>query len=208
MNKNMLLVLFTGLLSLLGSFGVNGMSVEAKLSRGRTYGNLNLIKEAVAEGITLDQLNESLALAARNSYLDIVEFLLLNGADINSTTSGSTPLTIAAETNGAYNLNIVKFLINKGADINKQGIYGWTPLMSAAIYGHKDIVAFLLSCGADANVKNRDGETVFDIAKNSTNKNMTKIIEEGLKKYQENIKKELSKYLSEVLEDIVCDYVY
>jgi ankyrin repeat protein len=67
-----------------------------------------------------------------------------------------TPLAIAAE---ARQLGVVKLLVQRGADINASGGAGWTALHYAAGWGRKEMVAFLLSKGAQARCTDEDGET-------------------------------------------------
>lgn len=54
-------------------------------------------------------------------------------------------------------LRFVKLLLNKGYDINYEDPGGTTPLSGAANGGHEEMVAFLISRGADVN--RRDGLT-------------------------------------------------
>eukprot|EP00435_Cladocopium_sp_Y103_P016992 s2474_g4.t1 len=87
-----------------------------------------------------------LLLAAQNGHLDIVRFLVENGAakdrkDIN----GATALLWTAQ-NG--HLDIVRFLVENGAAKDQTDISVATPLLRAAQNGHLDIVRFLVEHGA------------------------------------------------------------
>jgi ankyrin repeat protein len=44
-------------------------------------------------------------------------------------------------------------------DVNVRDEYGWTPLLSAAMNGHTDIVQILLAAGANPNTRNKYGWT-------------------------------------------------
>jgi ankyrin repeat protein len=61
-------------------------------------------------------------------YEDMVEYLLLNGADANATdNNGKTPLIWSA----SNSLESAKLLISKGADVNKAAYDGRTPFIQA-----------------------------------------------------------------------------
>jgi len=108
-----------------------------------------------------------LLLASGNGYPDIVEYLILNGADVNTVScSGDTPLIKVAQNcvmDKDYQLNIVDQLIVTGANINFQDKYGKTPLILAAESSSPQIVSRLLMSGADTKIKDKYGNTVFDI---------------------------------------------
>ncbi len=74
--------------------------------------------------------------------------------------------------------DIIEYLLTKGADINVKAIYGWTPLhygeyilniipnrwinivsFTASRWNHKIIFEYLVSKGADVNVKDKFGDT-------------------------------------------------
>ena len=118
-----------------------------------------------------------LYMAADNGLAEMVEFLLLNGADVNRKNRyNGTPLHAAAEK--GY-LEIVEMLLSAGADVNVKN-KSWTyndnreyvlvdnkaPL-HCAIESHSiEIVKLLLDNGAEVNWKDFSGETPLDFAIN------------------------------------------
>src|SRR5690606_10847031 len=56
-----------------------------------------------------------------------------------------------------------ELLIEAGADLNFQNNDGSTALISAAFFGHPEIVQLLLNAGADRTIKNKYGATAFDV---------------------------------------------
>jgi len=61
----------------------------------------------------------------------------------------------------------VKEFLAGGADVNAKNQRGWTPLFTAAYYGHKEIVELLISKGADVNAKtDKGGSTPLHTADN------------------------------------------
>jgi ankyrin repeat protein len=124
--------------------------------------------------IDADMVDESgqtpLLLASGNGYPDIVEFLLQNGADANSASSGDTPLITVAQNyimDKDDQLSIVEKLISAGANVNFQDKYGKTSLILATESVSPKIVSKLLLSGADISIKDKCGNTAMDIAADS-----------------------------------------
>ncbi|CAF0716070.1 unnamed protein product [Brachionus calyciflorus] len=84
--------------------------------------------------------------------------------NIKSTDSGQTALMLAVRHG---NKDTVGLLLECSADCNSQDKEGSTALMAACEHGHIDIVRLLLdNTNCDPDIKDNDGETAFDIAKN------------------------------------------
>ncbi|KAJ8377547.1 hypothetical protein AAFF_G00256110 [Aldrovandia affinis] len=68
---------------------------------------------------------------------------------------GASPLMMAAV---AGQMEEVQLLVERSADLDKQdGVHGWTALMQATYHGNKDVVKYLLSQGADVNLRAKNG---------------------------------------------------
>ena len=61
--------------------------------------------------------------------------------------SCQSPLVAAIRV--GWKLPMIERLVGLGANVNGLGLFGWTPLIEAACLGARDIVAFLVSRGAD-----------------------------------------------------------
>ena len=61
---------------------------------------------------------------------------------------------------------MVKKLIQAGGDVNEKDVVGATPLHWASHYGHVEVITALLAAGADKTIKDEDGKTPHDVAKN------------------------------------------
>ncbi len=88
-----------------------------------------------------EELTAALIAAAEQGDLDLVKFLVSEGAVVKSTDGlAQTPLVAAA---GGNQKAVVEYLLAKGADANERNA-----LREAVSHGHKDIVELLLSKGA------------------------------------------------------------
>ena len=112
--------------------------------------------------------------ATLRNAVEIAEFLLNNGADVNAKNyyDGLTPLHIAVMRNAVEG---VEFLLNNGADVNAKNYHnGLTPLHIAVMRNVFRVAELLLNNGADVNAKNSDGWTPLFIATNK--KNMVSVV--------------------------------
>ena len=131
-------------------------------------GDLNEVKRLF--GLNPDIINvkdreEDTAImkACRNcNAINVVSFLLENGANINDRDAiNQTPLIIASQ-NGCK--DIVLILLGAGENIHHRNDQGENALISAAQEGHIDVVKVLIEAGANVNQPNADGETPLELA--------------------------------------------
>jgi hypothetical protein len=108
-----------------------------------------------------------------------VRKLLEKGANVNAKDIyGWTPLHAAASSG---HVDVVTLLIEKGADVNaKEIFYGWTPLHWAIINGYVDVARLLIEKGADPNLRNRDGKTPIDLAREKGYMDIVRLLESAL----------------------------
>ncbi len=103
--------------------------------------------------------------AVRKGRTEIVEALLREGADPNTTGKGATVLMRAALQGRA---EIVNMLLDAGADPNIADKRGFTALMAAASWRHAVVVRALLEEGADPSAADEKGRTAIQIVKEDT----------------------------------------
>ena len=62
-------------------------------------------------------------------------------------------------------INEIKKFIAEGGDVNLRDEWGLTPLITATFCNDPAIVKLLLRAGANEDIKNNEGKTALDIAK-------------------------------------------
>lgn len=121
------------------------------------YGNMNVAKLLIAEGVAIDQNGDRgaglLGTAAAGGSVEMVQYLVSLGADVNGRDSdGDTPLMNYCCDMG-NGLAIAKVLISHGADVTLRDKNGWTALerlfdLSPHSY---ELLALLVRSGAGPN---------------------------------------------------------
>lgn len=130
------------------------------------------VRSEVAAGVPLEATDyrdkTPLLLAAEQGRMQIVEYLVEQGADVNATTPTGTgeitPLRYAISND---DWEMTRYLIRNGAEVNKANPQGWTPIMTAARLGNREIIELLLDAGAEISVRTEDGLTPIRIASNN-----------------------------------------
>jgi ankyrin repeat protein len=120
--------------------------------------------------------------AARHGQLQVVEYLLANGADMEirdlyNGKPNNTPLHVAA----AYgHKRVVELLLAKGASVNAVDQAGRTPLHIAVGQGFRGVIDVLLTHKADVNAVSDSGQTPLHAAIAATHLELAKfLIERG-----------------------------
>ena len=124
-----------------------------------------------------------LGLAAFFRRSDVAAYLLDRGADPRAASrqGGFTPLHSAVATDAApTDPQLVRKLLDAGADPNAKSASGGTPLHTAAFTGDGAILDLLLARGADASIKNAQGKTAADIARERGHPGMARVLEDRL----------------------------
>ncbi|KAK1944044.1 Ankyrin repeat domain-containing protein 50 [Phytophthora citrophthora] len=98
-----------------------------------------------------------LSAAAFHGHLDIMEFLVSNGARINE--KGDEGRTALHEAATGGHLIVVQWLVANDSKVNVKDTNGWTPLHRAASCGHFPVVQWLVCQGSSLNEKNNIGQT-------------------------------------------------
>ena len=143
------------------------MSGRALYYNAAETGDEALVSHFIEQGAEVDWRDDdnstALHAAAQYGHTPVITRLLDSGWSLEArSNSGITPLTRAA---GRGHLETVKTLMLRGANIDTQD-NKWTPLHWASRLGESRVVKILLQCGADQQIKDKDGKTAEDAAKN------------------------------------------
>lgn len=144
---------------------------ELMIHDAATLGNLDRVKQLVADDPEIvDSLSGDgftpLGLAAFTGHLEIAEFLLAQGADVNFVSQDENRFTALTGAVASGNTDIVKLLLMHGADPNH--LYegdAFSPLLAAASEGKKEVVELLILHGANVNLKGKGGKSPLGLAR-------------------------------------------
>ncbi|KAL0994681.1 hypothetical protein UPYG_G00125760 [Umbra pygmaea] len=101
--------------------------------------------------------------AAQEGHLELVKYLLAAGANVHATTATGDTALTYACENG--HTDVADVLLQTGADLEHESEGGRTPLMKAARAGHLCTVQFLISKGANVNRSTANNDhTVVSLA--------------------------------------------
>lgn len=149
---------------------IKGGSISSLLSQFNIPENKSADISSVQAPIRLEEndKNDQLRQAARSGNMQVVKFLLRNGADKFTTEFyGETLLHLAAESG---NYDLFAHLTEQGLDLTIKTARGYTVLHAAARGGNAKLVQILMERGLDPKAKDNDGRTPLDYAKAAKHK--------------------------------------
>jgi len=150
------------------------------------YGNLEIVKLLSEKESEVNRVDESgrtaIIWAALHGHMDVVQYLVEQRADVRSIAIAKH---IATERNETMNflvellhrnemllegaryrdLEIVKEALDLKAQVDAKDDDNWTALMWSAINGDFDILVYLVSEGANVNVRDENGKTAQDLVR-------------------------------------------
>lgn len=86
--------------------------------------------------------------------------LTLANSDINAQDqNGNTALMFAAVLPAEESLPQVREIVESGAELDAQNVYGNTAMLLAILVGNNHSAKFLLDCGADPSIHNKQGQS-------------------------------------------------
>lgn len=114
-----------------------------------------------------------LMLSAYHGHVDVVSYLVKNGANVDGESKYGTPV-MAAVVKG--NQEIVTVLLKNNANPDVADNNGTTALLYAAIFGLNDIAKLLLESGANSKLKDNKGNMALDYAIIRQNEPLIKLL--------------------------------
>lgn len=140
--------------------------------------NMTALRMLIQFGADPNLTNESgrtlLMFVARRCDVDLLEFLIQNGADVNARTpEWDSPLTFsltglhqAQRCQDGAMYPTVELLLKKGANPNRRNSIGITPLTLAVLYRRLDIAKLLVEYGGNTRKPSITGQSPIKIAEN------------------------------------------
>ncbi len=123
---------------------------------------------------------QPLGLSAFFGQLNVVEFLLEKGADVNSAAKNRLNVMPLHSAVANSQMEIALLLLEHGADVNARQEEGFTSLHEAAQNGNVGLVLLLLEYGADRQAKMSGGLTAADLARQAGYLEVAGILEGSL----------------------------
>jgi len=142
-------------------------------------GSIEFAKELIAAGCDVKAAGKdsktALHWAAERGEIELATLFLQNGADVMArihnpqgiTEDLDTPLHSAlhASDDDATKIRMITLLLQHGADVNAKARFGETPIFVAAYLSTPAVIKELRANGATTDVKNEDGKTPVDVAR-------------------------------------------
>lgn len=154
---------------------VKGQEVAFDLVRNNQLEELKSL--VLQDKTTVNQKNKDgfslLILASYRGNLEIVEFLLKNGAFVNDISQMGTALMAASVKN---KLAIAERLIQAGAHVNSTDEAQTSALHLAVQFNNVEMVKFLLNHNADKTKRDAKGKTPFEYAVFSGNETLITLL--------------------------------
>lgn len=152
---------------------------------------VKLLVEYGANIYEVDEVDELpyniLQTAASNGNLNVVQYLLSLGMNINEESKEKNTPLIMASLNGHH--DIVSYLLDQGADIEFKNEQGNTALLAASYKNQSRVVVLLLSRGGDASIQNMDkASPVILAARGNYHKVLYELLKAGANPNDQDIK--------------------
>lgn len=149
------------------------------ISKAAAEGDLARVKSQVEQDHQLvnfsdEQGRTPLHWASRGVHLDVLEYLVENGADVNAVDDDKVTPLHSLSYRG--NTKAMEILMEEGANVETKDSNGLTPLIYAAYAGQEEASASLLRYGAGVGVRDDSGLTAVDTAEDQGYESLTRYL--------------------------------
>lgn len=155
--------------SVLLTFLFVGCAMNKSLHIPAGKGDLDRVKAEIDSGKDVNSKDiagqTALMYASEQGRLEVVKYLVENGADVNAQSGGHGRGTALIYASAANRITVMEYLLEHGADINATTPFNETALFWATAKGHVKAVNLLLNKKADTKIKNKKGKAALDLAK-------------------------------------------
>ncbi|SCN61259.1 conserved Plasmodium protein, unknown function [Plasmodium chabaudi adami] len=132
-------------------------------------GNVEIIKFLIENDVNINLTNKyhqnALHIACLENQEKVAQLLIANNVDVNckDNINGECPLMICIRTR---NENLAMLILNESKNINYNltNIHGETSLIYSIFYGLYDVADILMTRGADASVRDINGDKSYNVA--------------------------------------------
>jgi len=125
----------------------------------------------------------ALLLAAENGHKPVLETLMGYGADLAAETDTNNALMLSVNNN---HLETIRYILSvneergRVLDVDHQNRLGFTALMIAAYNGNHRVAELLCKHGANRQLKNKDGNTAYAIARRANHYDLCQLLLPGM----------------------------
>jgi ankyrin repeat protein len=127
--------------------------------------------------------------AAQTGAIELMSLLISKRADVNAVLHNpvgfadlDTPLHVAVSylsvSDEETRIKMIELLLKSGANVNAKNHFNETPLCEAAFLSGPNVVKELLAKGADPSIRNTDGKSPLDMAKEFKKTENVKVLED------------------------------
>jgi ankyrin repeat protein len=167
--------------------------INKPLAFAAAYGNLDIVKIILMRGADIDGTvaygDVPLIKAAEHGNKDIIMYLIEQGADVNKPNDfGISPFIGFC---AAQPVEVVEAGLKHGGKINvsfvsqiapNKGEQNYTALQAAAASGRVDVVRTLLAHGGDPSIRDANGKTSVDLAREKGHNDIVQLLIDAMKK--------------------------
>lgn len=176
------------------------IGVYAALRKASVSGDLNAAFEIIKLGIWPDfygaekvtALMEALG-AGQTQVANLLLNVMANPKLVDIKKNSTIHYAVKANTIKMHAL--IAALVKEGANINGVNNLGETPIFTAIANGNLELTKVLISLGAYVDFENAKGLSVLDLAKNSVNKDLVKLIRKARRIERKELKASMKKAL-------------